>query len=94
MNRKLYGTRFTTGCGHNWRRRYPKWNRGELAHATIDCTVCGELLMIPAEQFEGLNPNLFPFHVHLPLFHVYMNAQDSGWPKDGRGTGYVEFDTE
>ena len=41
---KQYGTRFTTGCGHSWRRRYPKWKTGILAGATTDCRECGELL--------------------------------------------------
>lgn len=50
--------------------------------------------MIPGEQFEGMNPDAFPFMVHMPLFHVYLNSQDPRWPKDGRGTGYVEFSTE
>lgn len=91
---KKYGTRFTTGCGHSWRRRYPKWTIGDLTGATTDCKECGELLIIPYEQFEGRNPDLYPFNVHMPLFHVYMHGQDSRWPKDGRGTGYVVFDID
>jgi hypothetical protein len=94
MRRKLYGTRFTTGCGHSWRRRYPWWTIGDLRGATTDCIVCDALLIIPFEQFEGRNPDAYPFTVHMPLFHVYLNSQDPGWPKDGAGTGYVEFDTE
>lgn len=91
---KIYGTRFTTGCGHSWRRRYPKWTIGDLAHASTDCKVCGELLMIPGEQFKGMNRNAFPFTVHMPLFHAYLNSIEPDWPVDGRGTGYVEFDPE
>jgi hypothetical protein len=94
MGRKLYGTRFTTGCGHSWRRRYPKWTIRDLSHASTDCKVCGELLYISGEQFEGKDSSAFPFAVHCMLFHVYMHGQDSGWPVDGAGTDYVEFDTE
>jgi hypothetical protein len=94
MSRKLYGTRFTTGCGHSWRKRYPKWTVRDLSHASTDCKVCGELLMIPGEQFEGTDPNAYPFAVHMPLFHAYLHAQDPDWPADGRGTGYVEFPTD
>ena len=91
MRRKLYGTRFTTGCGHNWRRRWPKWTVRQLSDASTDCNVCGGLLFIRGEQFEGMEPNAFPFAVHAVLFHVYMNEQDSRWPVDGKGTGHVEF---
>lgn len=88
---KQYGTRFTTGCGHSWRRRYPKWKTGILAGATTDCRECGELLMIPAEQFEGQDPDSYPYNVHMPLFHLYLHQQDPRWPADGGGTGYAEF---
>ena len=91
---KIYGTRFTTGCGHSWRRRYPWWTVGDLRGATTDCKVCDALLIIPFEQFEGVDPDVFPFTVHMPLFHVYLNAQDPGWPINGAGTRYVEFDGE
>lgn len=88
---KLYGTRFTTGCGHSWRRRYPKWTAGILGGATTDCRVCDELLIIPAEQFEGQDPDSYPLNVHMPLFHLYLHEQDPRWPADGAGTGYAEF---
>jgi hypothetical protein len=94
MTHRLYGTRFTTGCGHSWRRRYPKWTVRDLRNATTDCVVCGELLIIPRDQFGEMLPDLFPFRVHMPLFHQWMNQQDSRWPADGRGTGYVEFSAE
>lgn len=94
MRRKLYGTRFTTGCGHSWRRRYPWWTIAELAGCTTDCNVCGELLIIPREQFGDHLSDRYPFNVHAPLFHVWMNRQDPRWPVDGRGTGYVEISHE
>lgn len=91
MSRKQYGTRFTTGCGHSWRRRYPKWTVGDLAGSTTDCAQCGELLIIPAGQFARQRFDAFPAEVHMPLFHTYMNRQDPRWPADGAGTGYTEF---
>jgi hypothetical protein len=94
MTKRLYGTRFTTGCGHSWHRPYPKWTARDLGHVTTDCVVCGELLIIPAEQFEGCDLDQFPINVHAPLFHKYLNQQDSRWPTDGAGTGYVEFTAE
>lgn len=92
MKRTIIGTRFTTGCGHSWKRRYPWWTRSELSRCTTDCAVCGELLIIPAKQFEGKDPDAFPAEVHMPLFHRWMSQQDPMWPADGSGTGYVEFD--
>ena len=94
MRKRLYGTRFTTGCGHSWRRRYPWHTARTLSHASTDCAVCGELLMIPGEQFEGQNLDAFPVNVHMPLFHVYLNQQDPRWPADGAGTGSIEFAAE
>lgn len=95
MNRsKPYGTRFTTGCGHSWRKLYPKWTQGDLAGASTDCRVCGELLMIPSEQFTGKDMDRYPFTVHMPLFHKYLNSKDPRWPADGVGTWYSEFATE
>jgi len=91
---KRYGTRFTTGCGHSWQRRWPRWTVADLSSASTDCWYCGELLMIPGEQFEGMARDVFPRNVHMPLFHAYLNAQDPEWSKDGRGTGYVEFSTD
>lgn len=91
---KRYGTRFTTGCGHSWKRRYPKWCVRDLRGATTDCNVCGELLIIPADQFADSESTRFPFDVHMPLFHPYMNHQDARWPANGAGTGYAEFGEE
>jgi hypothetical protein len=91
MKRTLIGTRFTTGCGHSWKRRHPQWTRRDLGGATTDCLVCDELLLIPREQFEGKDPGGFPPEVHMPLFHKEMAKQDPGWPSDGAGTGYAEF---
>lgn len=94
MSRKLYGTRFTTGCGHSWRRRFPVWTVGVLRGSTTDCRKCDALLIIPFDQFVSMDRGSYPFNVHMPLFHKYLHEQDSQWPVDGRGTGYVEFDTE
>lgn len=103
MNRRPYGTRFTTGCGHSWRRRYPKWTIAVLAGATTDCSYvidkttgehCDELLIIPALQFWGKDPGNYPAEVHMPLFHRYMNNQDPQWPADGAGTYSVSFAVE
>lgn len=94
MRKRLYGTRFTTGCGHSWRRRYPWHTIRTLGGCTTDCNVCGELLIIPREQFEGQDPDAYPFNVHAPLFHKYLNQQDPRWPADGAGTGFVEFAAE
>lgn len=96
MSQRAYGTRFTTGCGHSWRRRYWR-NRIRRLHTgacTTDCRVCGELLIIPGEQFDGQRLDVVPAEVHMPLFHRYMNNQDSRWPADGSGTGYIEFSVE
>jgi hypothetical protein len=93
MRRRQYGTRFTTGCGHSWRKRYPKWTIRQLAGATTDCKVCGELLIIPPEQFTDSHSMQFPFNVHMPRFHLWMWKETNGqWPADGNGTGYVEFE--
>lgn len=88
---KPYGTRFTTGCGHSWRRRYPWLTATVLAGCTTDCPQCGALLIIPGGQFLGMDPDGFPAEVHMPLLHKYLNQQDSRWPADGADTGYVEF---
>ena len=94
MNRRLYGTRFTTGCGHSWRRRRPRWTVADLAGATTDCVQCGEELIIPGAQFLGQSLDGFPAAVHAPLFHRYLRSQDPEWPEDGQGTGCVEFDVD
>lgn len=95
MRKQLYGTRFTSGCGHSWYRRYPKWTIKDLAGVTTDCPFvidketgerCGELLIIPAGQFLGRDLSRFPLNVHAPMFHKYMHQEDSNWPADGAGT--------
>lgn len=92
MKPRLYGTRFTTGCGHSWRRRYPKWTISDLAHAETDCAVCGELLIIPGDQFTDETSEHFPFNVHMPLFHLWLSRESGGmWPADGRGTYSASF---
>lgn len=95
MKRK-YGTRFTTGCGHSWRRRYWPYKVWLLysGACTADCRVCGALLIINGEQFDGMRKDVVPADVHMPLFHRYMNDQDPRWPADGANTGYVEFSAD
>ena len=93
--RRQYGTRFTTGCGHSWVRRYwPHEIRILVGACTADCRVCGALVIIPGEQFDGRRPDVVPVAVHMPLFHKWMNQQDERWPADGEGTGYVEFSVD
>lgn len=102
MSRRPYGTRWTTGCGHSWRNRHNGWRVIILTGATMDCPHvdkvtkerCNELLIIPREQFAGMELFTIPVEVHAPLFHKYLNQQDPSWPADGAGTGYVEFDVE
>lgn len=91
MSRRLYGTRFTTGCGHSWRRRHPRWTIADLVGALTNCVQCGEELIIPAGQFVGQTLDVFPATVHAPLFRRCLLDQDADWPQDGRGTGYMEF---
>lgn len=93
MRRTVIGTRFTTGCGHSWKRRYPKWTAGDLRHAETDCIVCGELLMILVP--DGVPPDSYPADVHCPLFHVQLSVEtDSEWPADGRGAFSTSFAVE
>lgn len=87
-----YGTRFTTGCGHSWRRRYPKWTIRDLAGSSTDCAFCGELLIIPEDQFADRESQRFPFNVHMPLFHPWLAKETKGlWPADGKNTYSVGF---
>ncbi len=88
---KPYGTRFTTGCGHSWRRRHFRLPLVVMAGCTTACPVCDALLIIPAGQFLGQQLDQPPAEVHMPLLHKYLNQQDSRWPIDGAGTGYAKF---
>lgn len=46
--------------------------------ATCDCPLCDVLLIIKEQR--------------LVEFHSWMNEQTKGqWPKDGKGTGFVEI---
>lgn len=91
MRRRIYGTRYTTGCGHSWRRRYKRYTVEQMRHATTDCNVCGAMLVFDPAQFEGAREDCFWFNVHLPLFNAWMHAQDPRWPLNGANTGFVEF---
>jgi hypothetical protein len=103
MSSRPYGTRWTTGCGHSWRWRHTVLTVGDIRGATMDCPVivdkktgeqCPAYLIIPYEQFEGVDRSIIPPAVHAPLFHKYLHQQDASWPADGAGTGYVEFAVE
>lgn len=103
MSRRLYGTRWTTGCGHSWRWRHTVLTVDDVRGATMDCPFivnrktreqCAELLIIPFEQFDGVARDIVPPEVHAPLFHKYLHQQDESWPADGAGTAYVEFEAE
>lgn len=91
MKRTIIGTRFTTGCGHSWKHKYPWHTRLILAGCTTDCSVCGELLIIPVEQFRGEDLTAHPAEVHMPLFHKWLHESDPKWPKDGKGAYSVGF---
>lgn len=87
-----YGTRYTTGCGHSWRRLYLVHPRRVLSGATVDCPICGTLLYFPPEQFEGKDPDGIQMNVHAVHFHKILNEETNGeWPADGEGTYYAEF---
>jgi hypothetical protein len=95
MRRTIIGTRFTTGCGHSWKRRFPRWTRRDLTNASADCIACGKLLLIARGQFEGKDPNAFPAEVHMPLFHKQLSEETDGmWPADGENTYYAEFNAD
>lgn len=85
MTRKLT---IVTDCGH-------RYNRGlaaaDVAGCTLDCRVCGELLIIPAETIETRFPLTWEV-VRARRFHHWMHSQDPRWSVDGASTGYVEFD--
>lgn len=44
---------------------------------TTDCINCGGLLIIKEKMAHD--------------FHAYLNKRDNRWPKDGKGTGYIEI---
>jgi hypothetical protein len=90
MSRTPVGTRFTTGCGHSWKRRYHKWTAGELRRASTDCNYCGSLLLIVIP--DDMPDHLYPANVHCPLFHAQLAKETDGlWPADGAGTFSVGF---
>jgi hypothetical protein len=64
----------------------------DLRGACADCAVCGELLLIPREQFDGQASAAVPAAVHAPLFHKQLALESGGaWPADGRGTFSAAF---
>lgn len=92
---KTVRTRFTTGCGHSWTRKHPKYTVERMSRgATSDCKECGALVYIVPEQFAGMRLDCFPAEVHMPLFHRWLNQQVASHPADGVGTGYMEFAAE
>jgi hypothetical protein len=100
VSRKLYGTRFTTQCGHSWRWRHSKLTVDDMAGATVNCPAfadstrleqCPAYLFILPEQFEGMDRDAVPAEVHAVLFHKWLHQQDPTWPEDGHGTMAAEF---
>ncbi|GGU38767.1 hypothetical protein GCM10010289_69560 [Streptomyces violascens] len=68
---------------------------GDLRGASADCAACGELLLIPREQFDGIAAATVPATVHAPLFHKQLALETGGeWPADGRGTFSAAFAAE
>lgn len=85
------GTRFTTACGHSWKRRYPYWSVRDMKGSTTDCKVCDAILVFPSEQFEGMDRDYYPANVHLVDFNEWMHKRNNQWPINGVDTDYVEF---
>jgi len=81
-------TTIVTDCGHQYNRGY---TADQLTHCTMACRVCGELLIIPRDEIETRFPQTWEV-VRARLFHRWVHDQDPGWPADGAGTEYVEFD--
>ena len=48
--------------------------------ATADCPCCGQLLLVKDGVFVD--------------FHQHLYESDPSWPKDGKGTGFVEVSSE
>lgn len=64
-----------TECGHVLKMPY---SLEEMLGATVDCTVCGKLLMLQVALVKGVD------------FHKELNRRNPDWPADGAGTGWVE----
>ena len=75
MSKRTVRTRFTTGCGHSWTRKYPRRTISDLAGSTTDCDVCGKLLIVPGGQFVGVRLDCVPAEVHMPLLHRWLNQK-------------------
>lgn len=72
-----------TDCGHPFKTGY---SAETCSGATIDCKGCGRLLIFPTETtVKGASV------VRARDFHVYLNEGDSRWPRDGKGTGWLDF---
>lgn len=81
---------FVAECGHEFLnlRRYTV---RQISGATTDCVECGALLLVDSDQFKGADPGVVPAVIQAEEFHKVMRREDAGWPKDGKGTGFVEF---
>lgn len=55
-----------------------------LRGKTMDCRVCGRLLIFPEEATYRLCTRARDFH-------AYLHETDPQWPADGAGTGYVAY---
>ena len=56
--------------------KYEVFSFQEVEGATLDCYHCDSLLIV--------------YHGDLKDFHSHINEKDSRWPKDGKGTGFIE----
>jgi hypothetical protein len=67
---------FTTTCPNCFKViRFPGLTEEQVNDCTSDCCNCGALLITKKGKTY--------------LMHEWMHSQDSRWPKDGKGTGYI-----
>ncbi|WP_327258260.1 hypothetical protein [Streptomyces sp. NBC_01244] len=91
MKKTPVGIRFTTGCGHSWKRPHARWSAADLRGAVADCRVCDEYLLIVIP--DDVPADRVPADVHCPRFHPYLAQLTNGdWPADGAGTFAAAFD--
>jgi hypothetical protein len=70
-----------TDCGHHFKTGY---TAQRMDGCTMDCKVCGNLLIFPRGETVGRA-------VRGRAFHIWMNEQWSLWPADGRGSYSTSF---
>lgn len=74
-------TTIVTDCGHQFKTGY---NTDILADATMDCRLCGALLIFPRATTIGSC-------VRARHFNAFIHEEYHLWPKHGTGAGYIEF---